>query len=157
MMETNQGAAGIANEHTELLNLALKAAIECLDGISAMNISLAQTVADTAAQISGSLMLIRRITEMANSPPPLPVPLAPHSVEWQAILTATDGDFATTVDFNAWKEKHHIADLADSFRLSARSAEDISPATPASSGASLSDAAQEIAIAELVMQQEGGH
>jgi hypothetical protein len=83
--------------------------------------------------------------------------LPPHSEEWQAILTATDGDFATTVDFNAWKEKHHIADLADSFRLSARSAEDISPATATSSGANLSEVAQEIAIAELVMQQEGGY
>jgi hypothetical protein len=157
MMEINPSATEIVNDHTQLVHLALKAAIECLDGIATMNIALAQTVADTAAQISGSLTLIRRITEMASAPSLSPVPLALHSVEWQAIMTATDGDFATTVDFNAWKEKHNIADLADSFRLSARSAEEISPASAALNDASNSVAAQEIAIAELVMQQEGGH
>ena len=138
-----------ASEQLEMLSLALKASVECLDGLAAMNIALSRTLDESAQQISASLALVKRITKLANLDGKLASLPTQHSSELQSILLATNEDFSSAVDFNAWKGRHNISNLADSFRVCQ------GPAAPG--GTDSADRAKGIEVAEQVMQDEGGH
>lgn len=139
-----------AAEQLELLNLALDAALDCLTGLVAMNSALARTVAESEQQIAASLALVSRIAGLAGlhaQPSP-----RQHSAELRAILLATNEDFSSAVDFNAWKKRHQISTQAASVL---RSHQHIAPAEPIRQAAS--SAQKDSEAAELIMQEEGGH
>ena len=141
-----------AGDQIELLKLALKASIDCLGSLAAMNSAASRTVMESTQQIAASLALIKRISKMANIDTPSGKPSVQHSSELQSILLATNEDFSSAVDFNAWKERHNIADLADSF-LGAKRHEPI--ALPGAVDAA--ELQKDIEAAEQIMLQEGGH
>lgn len=136
-----------AADQVALLSLALKASVECLDGLAAMNSALSRTLEESAQQIAGSLALIKRISRLANLDARLADLPTQHSSELQSILLATNEDFSSAVDFNAWKGRHTISSLADSFRPT--------PA-PAARQGEAADRRKGIEEAEQVMQEEGG-
>lgn len=138
-----------ATDQIELLNLALKAAVECLGSLSAMNSAVSRTVSESTQQIAASLALIKRITKMAKLDFPSGQAPLQHSSELQSILLATNEDFSSAVDFNAWKQRHDIADLADSF-LNTKKNE------PVPSPGDADELQKGIEAAEQIMLQEGG-
>lgn len=151
-MEANTAESGGAyalapSDQVELLSLALKASVECLDGLAAMNAALSRTLEESAQQIAASLALIKRISKLANLDTRLANLPTQHSSELQAILLATNEDFSSAVDFNAWKGRHNISILADSFLASQ---------APAAPRAETADRRKAVGVAEQVMQEEGG-
>lgn len=127
-MEANTAAPGnpyelAASEQVALLSLALKASVECLDGLSAMNVALSRTLEESAQQISASQALIKRISRLANLDAKMAGLPTQHGSELQAILLATNEDFSSAVDFNAWKGRLNISNQADNFQAAQGSPE----------------------------------
>jgi hypothetical protein len=141
-----------AAEQLELLNLALDAAMDCLTGLVAMNGALARNVAECEQQIAASMTLITRITGLANAYAQTQPSPRQHSAELRSILLATNEDFSSAVDFNAWKKRHATSTLAASF---VRRHQYIAPAAAVAQTSSSDE--KDCAAAELIMQEEGGH
>jgi hypothetical protein len=138
-----------ASEQLALLSLALKASVECLDGLAAMNVALSRTLEESAQQISASQALIKRISRLANLDAKMASLPTQHSSELQAILLATNEDFSSAVDFNAWKGRLNISNLADSFQAAQGAAEPLR--------ADAADTAKGGNETEQGKPEEGGH